>query len=195
MDENKKPYFTEEEWKALTEANDNTGTKGVSATLQGEMLNLYLEGYTCDKIAKLNKGYSEIDILMCRYKYNWDRAKNDYADNLQQQILQKLKKVQFESLEFLTNMLSVLHKDERQKMLTYLQTGKSEDKPEIWLSSISTYKSLIETIQKLTGEDKVHKHEIKSDIRIIASKEVSEQMPKEVQSSLLKQLLATKVKK
>lgn len=194
MDESKKAFFTEEEWKALEVATE-TGTRPISKTLQEEMYNLFLEGYDAAKIAKQNKGYSEIDILMTRYRGNWDENKLKYQDDLQEQILQKLKKTQFESLEFLTNMLSVLHKDERQKMLTYLQTGRKEDRPEIFVSSIGTYKSLIETIQKLTGEDKVQKHEIKSDIRIIASKEVSEKMPREVQSNLLKQLLASKGKK
>lgn len=188
----KKVYFDDREWALLSVVLEK-GAKPISPTLAASMFNLFLENYPCTKIAEINKGFTESDVLYCRYRFNWDDQRNQYADTLQQQMLNKLKKIQFESLEFLTNTLSVLHKSERDKMLTYLQTGKPEDKPEMWIKSIAGYKSIIETIQKLTGEDKVHKHEIKAEYRVsVASKEVTDQMPKEVQSSLLKQLLATK---
>src|SRR5579871_5000532 len=106
MDDTKKVFFTDKEWQLLLAAEEN-GVKAISPTLSAEMFNLFLENYSCAKIAEINKGFSETDVLYCRYKYNWDDQRNDYASMLQQQVLQKLQKVKFESLEFLTNMLAV----------------------------------------------------------------------------------------
>jgi len=194
MDETKKHYFTDQEWTSL-EAIADKGVRPIAPTLAADMLNLFMENYSCSEIAKINKGLSEIDVLYCRYKYNWDEQRDKYAKELQEQVVQKLMKMKLESMEFLTNMLSVLHKDERQKMMTYLQTGKEEDKPKSWVNGIGAYKSIIETLQKLTGEDKVQKHEVKAEHRIISSPEIKKAITKEVQSSLLKQLTSGKNKK
>jgi len=194
MDESKKQYFTTEEWTSLLTVADK-GVKPIAPSLAADMLNLFMENYSCTEIAKLNKGLSELDVLYCRYKYNWDEQRDKYARDLQDQVVGKLKKMKLESMEFLTNMLAALHKDERQKMMTYLQTGKEEDKPKLWANSITTYKGLIETIQKLTGEDKIQKHELKAEHRITNSNDIKDAITTEVHASLLKQLLASKDKK
>lgn len=194
LDESKKIFFTEKEWATL-QTIENIGFKPISPTLSTEMLNLYMENYSCEKIAKVNKGFSETDVLYCRYKYGWDESRNQYAKQLQDMAVQKILKFKLEAIEFLTNMLSSLHKEEREKMLIYLQTGKEEDKPKVWATNISSYKAIIETIQKLTGESSVQKHEVKAEHKISTSPELRDAITKEIQSSLLKQLVLGKDKK
>jgi hypothetical protein len=188
LDDTKKPNFTEREWTLLSTVAD-TGVKPISPSLSAEMLNLYMESYSCEQIAHMNKGFAEVDVLYCRYKYDWDGQRDRYAKQLQEQVVQKLAKLKMESMEFLSNMLSILHKDEREKMIAYLQSGREEDRPKIWATNITTYKSVIETIQKLTGEDKIQKHEVKAEHRMIASPELKKAITKDIQTSLLRQLV------
>ena len=194
LDESKKALFSDKEW-AMLETVAESGAKPVSATLAADMMNLYMENYSCAQIANLNKGFTELDILYCRYKYDWDAKRDQYAHQLQNMVIQKLAKLKLESVEFLTNQLAILHKEEREKVLRYLQTNNPEDKPSIWATNISSYKSLIEALQKITGEDKVQKHEVKAEHKIVASAELQGAITKEVQSSLLKQLATSKEKK
>lgn len=137
------------------EQTKEIGAKPISPTLAAQMYNLFLEGYTCSDIAKLNKGFTEGDILYCRQKYNWDQQRDEYAQQLTMQVQQKMMKQKLESVEYLTNMLSVIHKEHKEVMLKFLQTGNIDDLPKI--GSLKTYKDILEALAKVTGEDSVKK--------------------------------------
>lgn len=130
---------------------DETGAKPISVTLDSQMYNLFLEGYSCATIAKLNKGFTEADILYCRQRNKWDEKRNEYAAHLANQVHQKMAKQKLESIEHLTNILSVLHKANRDLMMKFLQTGNMDDFPQI--ASMKQYKDVIEILAKITGED------------------------------------------
>ena len=119
--------FTERE-RGVLEKAEKEGIRPISPTLAAQMFELYLEGYSCEQIAKVNAPIREGEILFLRKKYQWDENKDNYCFNLQSQMRDKLMKQKLESLEFLTNMLAVTHKEHKEKSLRYLQTGKEEDK-------------------------------------------------------------------
>lgn len=156
------PGWTPHEMKEL-EHVEKEGARPIAPTLSAQMFALYLEGYSCSEIAKQNKPFSEGDILFCRKKFSWDDEKDRYAFDLQKQMRDKLVKTKFEAIEFLTNKLTVIHKAAREQTLRYMQTGKAEDLPKDWELTPSGYKAIFETIQKVTGEDRVSKQEIRSE--------------------------------
>lgn len=182
-------YLTVSELEILAK-QEVEGIRPISPTLAAQMFSLFLEGYSCSEISKQNKPFKEGEILFLRKKFNWDAEKDKYAQELNGQIRSKLMKQKLESLEFLTNMLAVTHKAQRAKMLKYIQTGDEKDMPETWASSPNGYKNVLEAIQKLTGEDKVSRHEIKNETNVTVK---SEQNPAniittELQTKLLKKL-------
>jgi hypothetical protein len=126
------------------------------------MMALYLEGYSCQDIARQNHPLTEVDVLFCRKKYNWDDQKERYLADLAARTRERLLKHKLEAIEFITNQLAVVHKSENEKMLKYMQTGKEEDKPETFITGSTSYKTLIEILQKITGEERTTKQEIKT---------------------------------
>ena len=183
--------FTEKEREILAETEDK-GAKPVSPGMSAQMLELFMESYSCAEIAKMNKdkGLTEGDILVCRKKYKWDEQKEQYAVDLNRQVREKLIKSKLEAIEFLTNTLAITHKVNNEKIKKYLQTGKEEDLPEdiSWAKNPNAYRTLWETIQKITGEDRVQKQETKSEQKIIFESN-GNALTKSQQSALLKKLV------
>jgi len=180
--------LTERERGALAKAEEE-GVRPISPTLAAQMFELYLEGYSCEQIAKVNAPFKEGEILFLRKKYQWDENRDQYCFNLQSQMRDKLMKQKLESLEFLTNMLSVTHKEHKEKTLKYLQTGKDEDKPDTWVTGPTAYKGLLEAIQKLTGEDRVITQNIKSESKVtVDSNQPITVISPELQAKVLKRL-------
>lgn len=190
------PGWTKDESSLLLKGEEE-GTRPIAPSLSSQLLNLFLEGYSCAEIAKNNKPFSEMDILVCRKKYKWDDEKDKYAFDLAKQVREKLIKQKLESLEFLTNVLSVTHKKHKDQMIKYLQTGKEEDMPENWASSPTTYKSILETIQKITGEDRVSTQKITSEATVKVEGNVTSTaaLHPELQAKLLRRLSESTVKK
>ena len=138
------------------------------------MFQLFLEGYSCSEIAKQNPPFNEIDLLYCRKKYNWDIEKDKYAMELQQRVREKLMKTKLESLEFLSNTLAASHKYHNAQLLKYIQSGKEEDKPENLISGTTSYKAIIETIAKLTGEDRITTQNVNKTSNVVIENRKSE---------------------
>jgi len=155
------PGWTKREMELLNETVSN-GIKPIAPTLAAQMYNLFAEGYSCSEIAKQNKGFNEGDILYCRQRFKWDDQRDEYALHLTNLVQQRMLKQKMESVEYLTNMLSVIHKADKDLMLKFLQTGNIDDLPKI--GSLRTYKDIVETLAKITGESNIKK--LKIDGRI-----------------------------
>jgi hypothetical protein len=179
--------FTEREIALLEEAKE-TGVRPVGATLSAQMMALYLEGYSCASIAKANPPFTEVDILYCRKKYDWDSQKERYMEELASRTRERLLKHKLEAIEFITNQLSVVHKSENEKMMRYMQTGKEEDKPETFVTGSTSYKTLIEILQKITGEERVTKQEIKTQSSVNVNVQGAENI--KITDSMQSQILA-----
>lgn len=181
--------WSKKELDLLQQVEEN-GARPISVSLASQMFSLFLEGYSCADIAKLNKGLTEADILYCRKKYNWDEERDTYAIQLTHQVKQKMFKQKLESVEFLTNMLSVIHKEHKEVMLKYLQTGNPDDLPKI--GSLRSYKEVVETLAKITGEESTKKIKfdgtIKQDVNVKTDGSPAMTLPQELQTKLLQVL-------
>lgn len=155
------PGWSKREMEILNESVVN-GIRPIAPTLASQMYNLFAEGYSCSEIAKQNKGLSEGDVLYCRQKFKWDEQRDEYALHLTNLVQQRMIKQKMESVEYLTNMLSVIHKADKDLMLKFLQTGNIDDLPKI--GSLKTYKDIVETLAKITGESNTKKLKIDGKI-------------------------------
>lgn len=180
--------FSEREKKVLLIAEDQ-GLRPISPTLAMQFFQLFLEGYSCSEIAKVNLPFREGDILFLRKKFKWDEERDAYAYNLQVQMRDKLIKTKLEALEYISNSLAVVHKIHKEKQMRYLQTGRPEDEPETWITGPTAYKSMLEAIQKITGEDRTTTQNVKSESKItVESNQPITLISEELQSKMLKKL-------
>jgi len=176
---------------------ETTGVIPLSPSVAAQMYQLFLEGYSCEHIAKVNSHLKvrEGDVLYLRKKYKWDQARDEYVYNLQVQMGARLAKMKLEMLEFTMNQMSVAHKDFNEKAKRYIQTGKEEDKPDHWLNTPTAYKAMVETIQKITGEDRVSNHNIRSESKVVVeSNQPVTIINPELQSKMLKKLALSEAK-
>lgn len=179
--------WSQKELELLKRA-ETEGSKPISTSLSLQMLSLFLEGYSCNEIAKQNKGLAEIDVIVCRKKYNWDEQRDTYVYDLTCQVREKLTKSKLESIEWATNALAVFHKSEKDQQLKYLQTGKEEDKPEMMIKSPGAYKQMQEILQKITGEDRITKVTTDSTLKVEGTIQTVAALHPELQAKLLKKL-------
>lgn len=147
--------FSQRELSVLRDSEAN-GVRPVALSLATSLYQLFLEGYSCLEISKQGKGLSEGDVLFLRKKYEWDKQRDQYALDLQNQVNGKLIKAKLEAVEFLTNQMAAIHKLNRDQVLKYLMSGNPDDMPKD-LGKVGGYKQIIEVLQKITGEDKVSK--------------------------------------
>lgn len=173
------------------------GSKPIALSLSMQMLSLFLEGYSCNEIAKQNKGLAEIDILVCRKKYNWDEQKDKYIYDLTCQMREKLTKSKLESIEWATNALAVFHKSEKEQQMKYLQSGKEEDKPENIIKTTGAYKQMQDILQTITGENRVTTQKVTTDsfVKVEGSIQTVALLNPELQAKLLKKLAEPAVAK
>lgn len=161
----KYPGYSQREAELMLRV-EREGCRIIAAAPASRLFKLFLEGYTCQEIAKTSKTWTEDEVLYARKYYNWDLQRFEYSNALNDRVKDKLIKSKLESIEFLTNILNMSHLEHKEKMLKYMATGNEEDKPETWIKGPGAYKQIVEILQKVTGEDKVQtqKHKIEGTI-------------------------------
>jgi hypothetical protein len=67
--------------------------------------------------------------------------------------------------------MATYHAENKEQLLRYLQTRKDEDKPDHWISGSSSYKAIVEMLEKLTGQDRIQKHQVetKSEVTFLGA--------------------------
>lgn len=146
-----------EEKETLRKYVDEVLPKGggiAAPSLEAQFFQLFLEGYTSAEIQRLNPQYPLGMILHAQVRYEWDRKKEEYAVQLQQRIMEKLMKTQLESVNFVSDLLAASHKRYGEKVKRYIQTGDEKLLDGIEIASLMSYGKAIDTLYKLTGQDK-----------------------------------------
>jgi hypothetical protein len=156
-------YLTDRERFHL-ELYEQKGGPRISPTTQAQFYALFIHGKSCDDIAELNKGFPLGAIIKARVEGEWDRRLNEYRDSLFADVHVKLAQVETESIHFLADMLSAVHKQQGQKIQKYIQTGDEGELGDMKITSIKNYKEVLELLIKATGQDRhqtvEHKHQV-----------------------------------
>lgn len=114
---------------------------------------LFLNGYSCEEIAKLNEGKFDPGMIIdARVRHEWDARKSAHLESLYGGLLEKVKATQAEGAVFLTDMLSAAHKMYGSKIKKYLQTGDPKDLGGLQIESLDSYRKILETLMTLTGQ-------------------------------------------
>lgn len=148
--------LTAEENKALEKflANQNQGgsiTRALSADLQEQLFQLYVNGTSITEIARINPNLSLGQIVHAAVEYKWKETKDAYVEAAIQRNRERLPQMLAESVEYISDMVAATHKLNGKKIKLYLQTGDEDYLQGIGLGNFKAYKELIDAVAKLSS--------------------------------------------
>lgn len=143
----------QEAYRRYVEANK----PALAPSTASGFFSLYLQGHSCEEIARLNPSFGLGIIVKACIDNDWDGQRLQHTQHLLANIRQVVEKTQLESIQFVAEGLAVYQKLAGQHFQKYLQTGKEEDLGDFRNMSFKTYKELLELLLKLTGQEAAKK--------------------------------------
>ncbi len=132
--------------------------EGVQLRLSGDtqmkLFSLFLNGHPCSELQALNRQFSLGQILTARLEGNWDKRRQEHVEGLYANVLSRIQQSSVEAVGFVADQLAAVHKMYGEKARRYLQSGDPKDFDSFGADDIKNYKVLVETLQKLTGQEK-----------------------------------------
>lgn len=135
------------------------GRHEISADFAARLYGLYLQGVSCDDIARLNSAVDLATILAARVRYLWDERKDAYVADLMCVTGDVVRKTAAETVQLLGLMMAVATKRHGDAFKKYLATGDESVLGEFDIKTIKQMKDAVEMLMKVTGADR--KQEVK----------------------------------
>ena len=120
-----------------------------------KMFELYLAGKSCEDIRRLNPQFTLGQIVHARIEHEWDRQLKEYRDSLYSNARKYMEQVVMETTLTMGRILTAKNRVYEEKIAKYLQTGDETHLADLGLGGIDGYRKVVETLQKLTGQDQV----------------------------------------
>lgn len=145
--------YEQEELKKWRRSSKDPAPLALSTSLK--MYELFLIGHNCEEIGRANDGKFPLGMILdARLRYQWDRRRDAYVEQLYNEAGNVVKQRQIESALFLGDLLAASHKQHGDQLKKFLQTGDPKDLPDdLKVTSITTYKMAVDALMKVTGQD------------------------------------------
>lgn len=137
----------------------------LSPSLQMQLFELYLNGYSCEQIASLNRGIRLGAIVRAFKEGDWMNKRGAYINHLLENVKDRVQQVQCEAVVFASDLLAVAHKMFGGKLQRYLQTGDESELGGLAINSLKQYKETVDLLLKLTGQDGTKKLSVSGEIK------------------------------
>jgi len=145
--------LSEREKAALSAYKRQPGQVRLSADAQAKMFALFLHGHSCEEIRSTNKQYALGQILMARLEGKWDERRTEHIEALYDSVRSRVQQSTMEAIGFVADQMAAVHKMYGDRARKYIQSGDPSDFDSYGANDIKNYKVLIETLQKLTGQE------------------------------------------
>lgn len=135
--------------------------------VEAQFFALYLNGKTCAEIQRLNTDFRFGSIVRARVDALWDDKREEHIASLLLTVRERVQQVQLESVEYLADMLAATHKLNGDKLKKFLQTGEESVLGEmrITLRDLKEYAKVVETLMKVTGQDRQQKVSVEGTVK------------------------------
>jgi hypothetical protein len=153
------------------------------------LFNLFLLGKTCEEIRRLNQQLQLGQIVAARVEGRWDERREEHLDQLLNATTQRVQQTTLETADFVCDILAVANREHGDRLRRYLQTGDDTELGDFRVTSLTTLKVAIETLQKLTGQDKQQKLTVTGDLTTRQAP-AQEALPSSDQAASVLKLLA-----
>jgi len=127
----------------------------LSPARQAQLYELYLNGMSCTEISRYAKGGARLGLVVkACVEGDWYNKYQTYTEHLLRTVTGRVRQVQSEAVNFAADCLAVAHKQHGLAMKKYLETGDPSDLGEFSLKNLSQYRTMVELLLKLTGQDR-----------------------------------------
>lgn len=130
------------------------GNIGLSAKLNAEFFNLFINGYSTQEIQKQNPAFKLGLIVKARVENHWDKLKNDHIQAMMVNVAEAAQRTQLEAIRFTADAISAHHKELGSAFRKFIQTGNPADlgsyKDQLTLKN---YQQYIDLFLRLSGQD------------------------------------------
>lgn len=127
----------------------------LAVSTAAKMFEVFLQWKTTEEIHKLNPQFEWGAIIHARLRDRWDKRRSEFTNQAYDTIRHKVVKAQMDAIEMASNLLTVTAKKNNDKFLRFLQTGDAKELQDTMeLKNLKQFKDAVETLQKLTGQDK-----------------------------------------
>lgn len=137
----------------------------LAPTFAAELFELYLNGMSCEEIAKQNPGVRLGAIVRAASEGQWYERRLDYMQSLLDGIRGRVQQIHSEGIMFAGYVLAMLNKRLGTKVLRYLQTGDENELGEMKDWGLPQYKQMVDILQKLTGQDQAKKVSVSAQVQ------------------------------
>ena len=158
--------LTTEERKAYEEYVES-GRPPLSIQTSLQLYELFLQGSSCQDIAKIKTAFPLGMIVRARIDHGWDRRRQEHMDGLYEQVGGRIRQTIMESVNFVGDLMAVAHKLHGMKLKKFLITENPDDLGELNLFSFKQYKEAIEMLMKLSGSDNKKTVEHKGSVSVL----------------------------
>ncbi len=155
MNEDGLKFFTDRERGIYNEWKEMATKKPLSITTSLKMYELFLNGYSCEEIARLNDNkFPSGMILESRLRDGWDDRRSQHLAELYGGVFDKVRQTQTEAIVFVADLMSAAHRKHGDKVKKFLQSGDAADLGALSIDTMTSYKTAADMLMKLTGQDK-----------------------------------------
>jgi len=137
----------------VVESFEERGRPGVVRLRVDFLQSVYNLGYSCQEINSQMPEYPLDALLWARWKYDWDKKRDDYQASVQNRVLPNATHARVDGLQFLSEIMGATHAMWRQQLLKYLAAPDREKAPEFLPKTLHQYSSLAALMKDLMTPD------------------------------------------
>lgn len=141
------------------------GAPPLSPAAMANLFELYLNGNSCEDIAKLNKNFTLGMIARAKVDGLWEERRQAHVRSLLEGVRERVQQVQLESVMFSADLLAAANKLYGDRLKRFLQTGDERELGDLSITSLKQYREAVELLMKLTGQERESKVTVKGEQR------------------------------
>lgn len=150
----------------------------LAPSLNAKLFQLYLNGKDCEEIRRLNPQLSLGEVAAAKVAGDWEERRQAHLERLLDETTTRVKQATLETADFVCDLLAVASREHGDRLRRYIQTGDPGELGDFRIQSLPALKTAIETLQKLTGQDRQQQLKVTGEVvhrRGEAQKPTSEQ--------------------
>jgi hypothetical protein len=138
----------------------NSKQAPLAPSLNAKLFQLFLNGKTTSEIHRLNPALSLGQIVGARIEGRWDERRIEHLDQLLDQTSLRVQQVTLETADFVCDLFAVANREHGDRLRRYIQSGDEKELGDFRITSLSTFKTAVEILQKLTGQERQSQQKI-----------------------------------
>jgi hypothetical protein len=126
----------------------------LAPSLNAKLFQLFLQGKGTEEIRRLNPQLGLGEIVAARIEGRWDERREEHLDALLSNTSLRVQQVTLETADFVCDILAVANREHGDRLRRYLQSGDETELGDFRVTTLAGFKTAIEMLQKLTGQDR-----------------------------------------